>query len=603
MNSSLTALLITPDANTRAVIEQCLRSALGLSVETRERFRSGDRFNSLENRPPVLMMIDASQSEYGALELLKEKRRSRSHNTIPVIVFAPAGKARENIHALQAGASAALESPIHEDELIGTVWWLLRDVLFSSLSKEEALIAALEVDSGEGAAEAAETPSSPPPAPPVSDDAPTPVKAAPPPEPAAPAESAAPAGLSHAQIEEKLELEPLPDKRPLRQTATQADSQAAAYLFTPAPAPAPSSAPAQPPAAPEWPHAPVAPGARPGEREAPSEEKTPEEPAAAEPAAKKAPLPAPPPQAAEAAEKEDSTAGGRLRLFGYEIRKVIGSGGMATVYLARQISLDRLVAIKVIARDLAESPEFSARFVREAKVQASLSHPHIVQVYELGSSGPLLYIVMEYIEGDALRDWIESGRLAPVHWAYVAHVFGEILTHLHARKIIHRDVKPANLLIGREGLVKLSDFGIVYRPEGIEAARLTAGRRGLGTPFFMAPEQKLKTVSADHRADIFSLAVTLHTMIVGGITKHPLPAAHLYRKELPGDVDRALRPALEIEPDRRPDDVREITEPFIEALCRHMRENLGQTIRREDLYHMAPFVSGESDSAAADGAP
>ncbi len=291
-------------------------------------------------------------------------------------------------------------------------------------------------------------------------------------------------------------------------------------------------------------------------------------------------------------DSETGTAQGpvvRLRLFGYEIEDVIGTGGMATVYRAKQVSLGRRVAIKVMARDLAESSEFSARFVREARVQASLSHPNVVQAFDLGSKGRLLYIVMELVEGDSLREWIEEDRLGPLHWMYVAQVMGSTLQYLHSRQVIHRDIKPANLLVGRDGSLKLSDFGITYRPEGLEALRLTKSGLALGTPFFMPPEQRLNPAAINYKADIFALAVFLHVMLVGGITTHPLPLIKRYREELPDAIDEVLKPALRYDASKRPEDVSEITEPFIEILADHYRNATANAFQRSDLYSLNPF--------------
>ncbi len=605
MEQPLQILLITPDTFSQGLIEHAVGEALGIAVDKRTSFATGDPFDSPGGVKPSLVIADATGEELGGPALLREIKRSRRHVKIPIIVFAPKGGNRVARECLQLGANAMLECPISTDELIGTIWWLLRADLFKHLVDED-IISPISDTGGAAAAAGARPASSAPGAVPAEK------KAEEPPPPSSPVTGASELDLAlkkNPLQEAKADsaapnLHSLPTQfdesavglaanAPLAADKQEAGSAKPASLVVPSTPPSPSAeelaeklAPAPPPGANTAPATPISALEAAPPSEASQEVIPPPSRPISTPAARRTPAPK-----ASGAESEGASAGGfRLRLYGYEIESVVGSGGMATVYRAKQISLDRPVAVKVIARDLAQSLEFSTRFVREAKVQASLVHPHVAQVFDLGTSGPLLYIVMEYIEGDSLRDWIEDGRLSPLHWAYVAHVFGEVLSYLHSRHVIHRDIKPANLLIGGTGLLKLSDFGIAYRPEGVEAARLTAGRRGLGTPFFMPPEQRENPVDADHRADIFALAVTLHTMIVGGITRHPLPALRLYRRDIPPEVDAALRPALEADPFRRPSDVREITEPFIESLCAWHNMTTGEKVLRTDFYRKNPFT-------------
>jgi len=507
---ALRILLVASDPFVQGTIEQAVRGALGLNVVKRPRFQIGDSLHSDTGSSPCLVIVDASDPDIGA-RLVMRAVRSDAPNPIPVIVLAPQGGNRLAYECLQLGAHAVLELPPVADELVGTLWWLLRDRLFSHLGE----------DSGGLPRDA--TPIAP------IADSPLPVRPS--------SRKKKPSG----ETPHTPDGAPSDDERPT--PTPPVPSLAATQRYTPE-------------------DLPVAPSAAEGEEE-PKEETEDEE--------------------------EEGTAK-RLRLFGYEIHSVIGSGGMATVYKARQVSLDRPVAIKVIARDLAESHEFSARFIREARVQASLSHSNIVQVYDLGSSGPLLYIVMELVQGNSLRDWVEQKRLTPLHWMYAAHVLGETLNYLHMRNVIHRDVKPANLLIGCDGTLKLSDFGITYRPEGTDVARLTQGKFALGTPFFMPPEQRLNPASVTVTADVFSAAVFLHVMVVGGLTEHPLPALHDYLPALPQEVDAALRPGLAFDPARRPTDVREVTDAFIEGLRPHVQAVMNRSVTRADLYSLNPFA-------------
>lgn len=518
-------LLFTPDVLAQGGIEQALGDSLGLRVEKRGDWREGDSSDTQAGRHPALIILDAQLPGHGAIRFLEVLKKDAAHRKIPIMIIAPPGRNSVAIECLKLGAKAVLETPVNTDELIGTIWWLLRDILLPHMRKRDINH------------EAAQTPA--PPAPP--EPAATPGPAAP--VPASPRSTPPPFPPPQTPLPDT-EKDTRPARDPLRKS--------------------PSSVP------------PAAPSSSPSSQ-----------------ASRVSSSPC------ELAVEKDEGPRARFRLFGYEIEDIIGSGGMATVYRARQTSLQRPVAIKVISRDLAESPEFSTRFIREARVQASLSHPHIAHVFDLGSSGPLLYIVMELVEGEALSKWIEHKRLRPVHWMYVAHVMGEVLAYLHTRDIIHRDVKPANLLIGRNGAVKLTDFGITYCPEPDLVERLTLGRRSLGTPFFMSPEQVDNPIAADSRSDIYSLAVMLHVMLVGGMTAHPLPFVHQYLPHLPPEVDAAFRPALARDPQKRPADVRQITEPFIAALLPLVEPASQDRLTRDDLYTCNPFLPLSRSNSAA----
>jgi DNA-binding NarL/FixJ family response regulator len=511
-------LLFTPDVLAQGGIEQALGDSLGLRVEKRGEWHEGDSPDTQAGAHPALIILDAQLPGHGAIRFLEVLKKDAAHRKIPIMIIAPPGRNPVAIECLKLGAKAVLETPVNTDELIGTIWWLLRDRLLPHMRQRDK-----NHDDAQAPA---------PPAPAATPGPAAPPRSTPPPFP--PPQT------------------PLPD--------TEKDTR-------PARSPLRKSPPAAPPAAPS---------------SSPSSQ-----------ASRVSSSPA------ELTEEKDEGPRARFRLFGYEIEDIIGSGGMATVYRARQTSLNRPVATKVISRDLAESPEFSARFIREARVQASLSHPHIAHVFDLGSNGPLLYIVMELVEGEALSKWIEQKRLQPIHWVYVAHVMGEVLSYLHSRGIIHRDVKPANLLIGRNGAVKLTDFGITYRPEPELTERLTLGRRSLGTPFFMSPEQVDNPIAADQRSDIYSLAVMLHVMIVGGMTAHPLPFVHQYLPHLPPEVDAAFRPALARDPQKRPADVRQITEPFIAALLPLVKTSAQDPLTRAELNTCNPFETAKLSGAEA----
>ena len=200
------------------------------------------------------------------------------------------------------------------------------------------------------------------------------------------------------------------------------------------------------------------------------------------------------------------------RIGNYRIIKKLGQGGMATVYLGIQISLEREVAIKELMPSFINDQEIVERFRREARASASLTHEGIVNVYDFWRDKNSLYLVMEYLEGKNLKQIRKSIGLLPISAAtmIVARV-ADALHYSHQRGIIHRDVKPSNIFITRRGEVKLTDFGVAYIPK---EPTLTKKGVSLGTPAYMSPEQ-VKGERPDERSDIFSLGVVLYELVTG----------------------------------------------------------------------------------------
>jgi serine/threonine protein kinase len=203
----------------------------------------------------------------------------------------------------------------------------------------------------------------------------------------------------------------------------------------------------------------------------------------------------------------------------YEVAQMLGRGGMGAVYMGRQISLDRPVAIKILSGELEDADAgFTERFKNEAKAMAKLNHPGIVSVYDFGETeGGLLYIVMEYVDGtDVSRMIAANGRIHTEHaMAITAHVC-DALAYAHERGIIHRDIKPANIMVGYDGSVKVADFGLakVSTANG-STMGLTQSGMAMGTLHFMAPEALILGASVDHRADIYAVGVMLYQMLTG----------------------------------------------------------------------------------------
>jgi hypothetical protein len=231
-----------------------------------------------------------------------------------------------------------------------------------------------------------------------------------------------------------------------------------------------------------------------------------------------------------------------------EVIERIGGGGMGVVYRARQVKLDRLVALKLIRPDVAGDPTFAERFGREARALARLNHPNILTVYDFGEAGGLFYLVMELVQGESLRQRLLGGPLEVAEAFDVAAQVCDGLAFAHDRGVVHRDVKPENILLASDGQVKLADFGLaklVHVEPGADS--LTQTHQVLGTPRYMAPEQLESPKDADHRSDLYSLGVVLYEMLVGArpVGHFPLPSAARpgLNELVDRTIQRALRPA------------------------------------------------------------
>jgi eukaryotic-like serine/threonine-protein kinase len=198
----------------------------------------------------------------------------------------------------------------------------------------------------------------------------------------------------------------------------------------------------------------------------------------------------------------------------YRLEAKLGSGGMSTVYLARDQTLDRAVAVKVMHREMSEQADQLERFRQEARAVAKLSHPNVVSVIDAGEDGGHPYIVFEYVEGETLKQRIaRDGALDPQEAIAYAIEIARGLSLAHARRMVHRDIKPQNVLIDAEGRAKLTDFGISRQ---LEQDGMTATGRVLGTTDYVAPEQAMGR-KVDPRSDIYSLGVVLYEMLVGQV--------------------------------------------------------------------------------------
>ncbi len=259
----------------------------------------------------------------------------------------------------------------------------------------------------------------------------------------------------------------------------------------------------------------------------------------------------------------------------YRIVKFVGSGGMATVYKAHQPSMDRDVAIKVLPPNLSHNEQFLERFRREAKAIAKLEHPHILPAHDFGEQGGITYIAMRYVDGGTLKEKMAEGML-PL--SEINRIFGQVggaLGYAHRRGVIHRDVKPSNVLLSSQGDAFLADFGLA---RVLDVSQQMTGSSVMGTPTYMSPEQG-QGLKADHRSDIYSLGVMLYELATGQvpydaetpmgvILKHirdPLPLPRTIFPDVPEAVEKVILKAMAKEPDNRYQSVAEMVEALAAA--------------------------------------
>ncbi len=275
-----------------------------------------------------------------------------------------------------------------------------------------------------------------------------------------------------------------------------------------------------------------------------------------------------------------------------EVVELIGQGGMGAVFKARQPKLNRFVALKILPEAMSRQPAFAERFTREAQMLARLHHPNIVTIYDFGLAGDFFYLLMEYVDGVNLRQAMGAGRFTPEQALAIVPMICEALQYAHDEGVLHRDVKPENILLDTKGRVRLVDFGIAKlaaAPPDQEAqpavekpsdAALTQAGSALGTPQYMAPEQQVSPATVDQRADIYSLGVVFYEMLTG---------------ELP--AGRFTPPSRKTPVDPRVDDV------VMRAMARQKEQRFASAEAVKTSIEAIAAAPGMSIPAAAEGRP
>jgi serine/threonine-protein kinase len=280
------------------------------------------------------------------------------------------------------------------------------------------------------------------------------------------------------------------------------------------------------------------------------------------------------------------------RIPGYKIIRKLGSGAMATVFLGRQLSLDRLVAIKVLPKKFSSDPKFIDRFYKEGRAAARLNDPNIVAAYDVGQAGEHHYFVMEYVDGETVYDRIVAKkRFSEREAIAIVRQVASALHHAHGQGFIHRDIKPKNIMLSKSGTVKLADLGLARAMSDKEAAEAESGR-AFGTPYYISPEQIRGQVDIGPPSDLYALGATFYHMVTGRVPfegRSPSEVMHRHLKaaltppdqlnpELSGDCASIIEMMLQKDPRDRYRDARDLI------------EDLDRVARGERPEHAKPHV-------------
>ncbi len=262
-----------------------------------------------------------------------------------------------------------------------------------------------------------------------------------------------------------------------------------------------------------------------------------------------------------------------MRVSSFDLVEQIAEGGMGTVYKGRNRDTGQIVAIKIVPEGMANNQTLLKRFEKEFKAASNLDHPNVVRALEYGVLGGRPYLVMEFVDGESLGQRIErDGRIPETEAVQIIALAAQGLHHAHKNGMVHRDVKPDNIMVTKDGQVKLADLGLVKEAEN--DINLTRTGRGLGTPHFMAPEQFRNAKNADVKCDIYSLGATLYQMVTGELPFRSLGPLDAWMKKINNEltpprqvvpalserIDWAILRAMSADSEKRPDSCREFVE-------------------------------------------
>jgi serine/threonine-protein kinase len=284
--------------------------------------------------------------------------------------------------------------------------------------------------------------------------------------------------------------------------------------------------------------------------------------------------------------KYQGLRGGHTSIQGYKILTKIGQGAMGSIYKALQISMDRIVAIKCLAPKYSQNDKFRERFLREARAVARLNHPNIIQGIDVGESAGVHYFAMEYIDGPTVGELLKRGGALDERRALnIVTQIARALQHAFNHGIIHRDIKPDNIMLTREGVAKLCDLGLAKLPSAEGDASGTRPGASMGTPYYIAPEQARGEQNVDTRADIYSLGASCYHMVVGEVPFPGQSAADVISKHLTEPVT----------PPR-------VKNPLVSGAVDWVVVKMMQKAR-EDRYQTPTELVRDLDAIAAGGAP
>src|SRR5580698_2488524 len=283
-----------------------------------------------------------------------------------------------------------------------------------------------------------------------------------------------------------------------------------------------------------------------------------------------------------------------------EILEFLGRGGMGVVYKARQKTLNRFVALKLLAPERVNDAKFAGRFAREAQALAALNHPNIVTIYDFGQAGGFYYLLMEFVDGMNLRQLLRVRKFTPEEALAIVPPLCDALQFAHDRGIVHRDIKPENLLLDKDGRVKVADFGIAKMlgatvgvgVGGEPAAPESVTQAAVGTPAYSAPEQKTDPQRVDSRADIYSLGVVFYEMLTGELPgKRIEPPSH--KVQIDVRLDEVVLRALEKKPELRYQQVSEV-KTLVETIAATQPGGTQREQARSERSEFAPRFSRTS---------